>query len=1002
MELTVLGRRHFRFINGELQCKHCFKLKNNKDHFQLKENPDGLTIVTPVWMLVPHVCLLSNLKIVEKFKRMRWGCDILYDRWMALNGFDYQLGKSEMCMSLWNDLDIYLRTSMNRRRLVQLDDDTMSCLESVRSVSLVDCTKYKGARHVRIDWGSINVKKDLQVLDLIWQYSSNADMKKTTLSVSQIVWHARESRNFRELFNSFLPILGLSASNVTATSIAIHCLGNPSCIKIVELINKKKICCLDSKEYLDIFKLISVALRRSSYWYDGTKATLSEVAQCAGWELAVGRSVNVSDWDEERTNRTASRMYLRLGYEPKRDEDSNAVYLTELRSVLYDILRPLIIGHRFPVSYSDFILNRQSWVSSGSTGGQRMVVEGETIRINKHVYFESLTSKEMIDWLESEPKTEAVASEKYESGKARAIYGTKPIDYAIASYVLLEIEPRMNVIEGIEAGLTGIDVLSGLMHRKLVAQERGTECSMIDYADFNIQHTLEAQACVFEVVAELFEYANAHPDKVKAAKWTAKAMLNQWCRFPLSRGYDKITQGMFSGCRQTNFLNTTLNRGYFEVALRWVRRNVDLQPIELYNIHQGDDVWISNKSRLWAMVLFKTMQESGFDFQGKKQMFDVCRAEFLRVLYSEEGCMGYLARAVASLIVKPIQSSDLGGPAERAQAINSQVNILHRRGLTAEGAEVLWRALVPYAAHVMFPRGGFSIPVNVLKLHPKNGGLGLLPPGHFSESVDKIRPLPSYLAKSKTLEAVVPKHMSEDWIKYVSKAVGRSFDAEALIEMVHASNVQDSLREKDKAESLASLEVELRIWKEKLNFPVVHTGSYYMDQFFKMESSFPDLEFRLNLCSGGFLGKRSEKRKGPIRTVNLAISLSPFKSLSSAGISLKGNWIDVAYACIGMCSHPRLAVEAFDCFNLMLRKVGPEVARFLLDGSNVGIGIFEFRWHPIMLSWVNEMARERAALDLIRDEIKLVPMAKRVVQDEFDNAIRVLNKYESMQEVCKY
>nr|UUV42541.1 MAG: RNA dependent RNA polymerase [Inari totivirus 1] len=364
--------------------------------------------------------------------------------------------------------------------------------------------------------------------------------------------------------------------------------------------------------------------------------------------------------------------------------------------------------------------------------------------------------------------------------------------------------------------------------------------------------------------------------------------------------------------------------------------------------------------------------------------------------------MGYLARAVATLIVKPIQGSDLGGPGERAQAMNSQINILFRRGMTSEGAAVMWDALVPYSARANLPRGGFSIPVNVLRLHPKNGGLGLLKPGEYSESVDQVKPLPTYKAGSKALEEVVPRNMSEDWIKYISQSVTRPFDAEALIEMAHAANVTDSLREKDKRLALLELEIELREWKEKQKWPVVHTSKFFMERFLSKPSSFAELERMLQLCVDGCLGKRNEKVKGPVRNINLAITMSPFKNLSAAGVSLKGKWVDVAYACIGMCPNLKVATDAFESFNSLLVNVGPDVTGLLLEGVNVGINIFEFKWHPILLSWINDFARERSAIVLIERRVRDVSIAKRVIQEEFDNAVRTLNKFEGMNEICKY
>ncbi|UUV42321.1 MAG: putative RNA dependent RNA polymerase [Palkane totivirus] len=985
-----------------LQCITCTKLSKRVPATKDVVTEAGLEVILPLWVATPHVCLFSKLTVIEHYFKMKWMPRCIYDSWMEKNGFEYQLGKSKTCMELWNDVNIYVKENLKLHRTSRISEELLSKIRGQPWIKLVSCKRCVGQFHVELIWDKMTKKKSTSILDEIWKYSSGADAKKTNISASHIIWHSRLDVDFRKNFASASKILGISASNVTATALAIHCLGNPSVGRMNELFLKHRMCCLEPSMYVDYLKLISVALRRSAHWPNGVKASLDEVAQCAGWELAIGRSKNVSDWVSEEEKRTKVRMYLRDPNTAERNEASNVEYCKRLKKKLFELLKPCFIGFDFMVDFENFMKNRQSWVSSGSTGGEKMVIDGEVVRINKHVLFENLKLEDMVAWLDSEPRMEAVGSEKFEMGKARAIYGTKPIDYAISAYVLNEIEPRMNLIDGIEAGLTGVDVMAGLMNRRITAMRPGVECSMIDYADFNYQHTLEAQASVFEAVAELFEMVNAHPDKAKAARWTAAALLNQWCKFPRSKEAVRIVQGMFSGCRATNFLNTILNDAYLEIAKDWVSENLHLYPKELYRIHQGDDVWISNLSRLWSIVVFKVMQEMGFDFQSKKQMFDLCRAEFLRVLYSEEGCMGYIARAIATLIMKPIQSADISGPAERALAVNSQVNIIFRRGFTQKGAHILWAAMVPYAAHVSLPRGGFSLPISVIKLHPKQGGLGLVPPGEFSISKGSIKAVPTYQVSGADLATHVGRNMSEDWVQYVSESVKDSFDSKALADAVHESNVSDSLRPVDKLQGLIKLEAELREWKENLIIPEVSSNCKLMEDFLSEERHITRLDDMLRNCINGEMRKRNEKIAGSIRSVCLAISLCPFKNISSARIALKGDWVDVARSCIAMCPRPSVQGTAILAFNYFIGRVGSGVTKLLMDGQNLGVGMFEFRWHPILLSLVSELARERAGLVLAESRITDVHIASKLVQQEFDDAVRVLSVYDEMAEISRY
>nr|UUV42489.1 MAG: RNA dependent RNA polymerase [Hanko totivirus 3] len=987
---------------GVLICKNCSKQETLAVRTSSVVNDVGLTLCVPTWMTNPHLCLYSSLVIVEHYYKMAWIPAALYDRWMELNGGDYQLGNSRTCMQLWDEVVHFNRNNKVPECGPDEFVEILAVVKGVACLSVCKCVRYKGRFHLKIIWAKIRSKSELKALDEVWKYSSEADHNKTNVSVSHIVWHGRKEKHFRDSFDKMLPVLGLGARNVTATAVAIHCLGNPSVHKMIELCESVKVCCLDGNRYVDFFKSVSVALRRSAHWPSGVKASLNEVAQCAGWELAIGRSMNVSDWADEEHKRTKVRMYLKDPTEEVGTEETNMRYCSILRNKVFELLMPCFMGCEFKIGFEEFIKNRQSWVSSGSSGGERLVIEGELVKINKHVLFETLSKETMTSWLDEEPRMEAVGSEKYEMGKARAIYGTKPIDYTISAYVLNEIEPRMNVIDGIEAGLTGIDVITGLFNRKDRAMAPGVECSMIDYADFNYQHTLEAQAVVFEAVANLFEHVNAHKDKVKAARWTAMALRNQWCRFPGSSKPVRIVQGMFSGCRGTNFLNTILNLAYFHVANDWVRENLGIRPEQLYHIHQGDDVWISNLSRLWAIVVYRIMQMTGLDFQAKKQMFDLCRAEFLRVLYSVEGCMGYLARAVATIIMKPIQSTEITGPAERAIALGSQVSIIYRRGFTQSGSMILWDAIVPFAGHVQLPKGGFSLPVGVLSLHPAQGGLGVLPPGYYSQSKDWIHPVPTYQASCKSLAKHVKSNMSSDWVDYASEVIQASFDSMALKDMVHESNVMDSLRAKDKFEGLVALEKDLRRWKSSLKLPVVEKGTHLMDAFFDTPAYAAPCEAVFREISSGVWHKRSVKIKGMIRSINLAITLSPFKNIPAATIALKGDWVSVVKACLAMCSKVSVQGDAVVAFNTLLDHVGCDVAHLLIDGQNLGLGIFDFKWHPIVLSYVSELARERAAVVLVGRGVRNASVAKCAIQYEFNNTLRVLNNFPGFEAVSRY
>lgn len=63
---------------------------------------------------------------------------------------------------------------------------------------------------------------------------------------------------------------------------------------------------------------------------------------------------------------------------------------------------------------------------------------------SEHPLMEDLTHTEMSLWLaNTTPALIAEGSEKFEQGKARAIYGTDKIDYTIMSYVIGDLQKHL-------------------------------------------------------------------------------------------------------------------------------------------------------------------------------------------------------------------------------------------------------------------------------------------------------------------------------------------------------------------------------------------------------------------------------------------------------------------------------------------------------------------------------------------------------------------------------
>lgn len=1002
LQVTKDNRRRFTIIDNVLVCQQCSRMlqsrgRDRTDLVRLRHNDTSSILVNPVF-LKPHYCLLSTLIQIESFSQGDLMDYDLYNSWMNANGGNYQLGNSVECMKLWDDFTHFVHNPPKRALPMRL----LSPLSD--AISLALC-KLHGRYHVAIEWKKLKKKDDIKLANDIWSWSSKADQTKTSLSASDMLWHINKEPVLRKKYDKWSQLFSAHLTNVTATSLLVHMVGNVHFEKNASLLMNNKFCCLDTQSYSNVFKALSVALRRTGHWPDGTPASLDEVTSCSGWELAIGRSENKSDWADEENKRTQQVVNLGPPTSKTKDARSNAMYCSMLARELEVITSELVKAPKRHQSWREYVEERQSWVSSGSTGGKRIKLnDGSSVRVNKHVYFEQLTADEMTEWLDSEPKMVATASEKFEMGKARAIYGTEPCDYSIASYALSGIEEKLYHVDGVESGLTGLDYVVSLTRRLAnVKGQRNTECTMIDYSDFNYQHTLEAQSLVFEKLSARLRVMGYHADKAKASDWISASLLNQWCRFPgPNRKEKRISQGMFSGCRGTNFINTILNVAYYRVAMRWLQEHLNLTPIAAMNIHQGDDVWITNHSRVWAIAMYEVMSASGLIFQPSKQMFDINRGEFLRVVYTPQGCKGYLARAIGTLIMKPIQNTDVVAPAERANALNSQIMILMRRGFTWEGCRLLWRAVVPYAARAKLVQGAITIPVGYLRKSHIDGGLDLGEPMTSAGPSHSSKTIPAMSLCSTALEAAVPTNMSEDWIKIMSKKLKRNIDYESLIRVLHASNVTDSLRQEDRMLCLRQHERDLRKWLENLEVGTVVRDRLHYDALFEGETASSVIEYTMDCVEKGKYGKTTQEGQGVLGCIMAAIGSSAYKSISNARTATGLPTIEAALVAISACEQPTLSVQAAALLSDLRTRLGDEALAEVLGGIRSGATKYEGEFHPIILSWVEGRSNDEVLITIISGASTVETDIKRTLNDRLDCYVRSLRKFNIFGQISKF
>lgn len=590
-----------------------------------------------------------------------------------------------------------------------------------------------------------------------------------------------------------------------------------------------------------VLKLHSNVLRKLRMFTFNRPVNDVDMVKLAYWDLSFGRASFTTDWSKERANRCTDTKHLQVQHildagDPKaRTPDmrkSDPTFYKLLKDKLFYILKQVFPRSHYYANYEEFLDRRNEWLASGSAGNYKLDIEGVQHRVSKRVWAEQVPKKDIIDHLECTPPIEvAVASEKYENGKSRAIYGTDNLHYMHSSYVTFGLEETLHKIEGVEKGTKGLeDIYNEFMRCKMSADKR-YHLMMADYTDFNIQHSPRAMATFYEVLYALGHSLGYPPCWLKACHWLKMSKYNMQVYFPMESIPAKARQGMFSGTRSTDLLNTCLNLAYLLVASEVLNRlGLTDPPLDMYHVHQGDDLFVAATSEEWCALVYTVMQSMGLVFQPIKQIFGAGRGEYLRVWYSEGKAMGYLGRGLANYLVKPLQNKVADNPFETAQALSHDMAVLTRRGLDPSTALILHHNSAQYwCTYKMFKQDPqpARIPLSLIWVARSMGGLGYEIP--FSSNVQHlcvpIRPYPSFQPSTPHWMSMLPSHMSDDWTSYlVNSCPDMTLDTGALKRSSRATNYSELISKTATTADKRAYKRDIRGWVKQAKVAVQQNG----------------------------------------------------------------------------------------------------------------------------------------------------------------------------------
>lgn len=757
-------------------------------------------------------------------------------------------------------------------------------------------------------------KAAYKILDRIYPCSSTTDSTHMVLKLSHLVYSMltlqhnlragdtivgmdrpvpRTTRSgMLKIINHVLKMCPVgTVQNIIITLLILYMDANDS-----EKRHLDAICCKlfrhSTEKQMQILKNVSVLLRRYNMNILGEEVDDTFVAKLSYLELSYGRSCFLSNYEAEIKNRTEKTYHLwapeSVVNNPKVNvnwrentvayDNEDGKFYDELQVEVSKIIKQ-ICGHRTTkLSYEDFLTKANDWLASGSAPKATAYLavpnkDGTSsvskVKVGKRGWAENLNTHTFSRriYLKT-PIEEAVASEKFENGKGRALYGVEPEHYMHSTYATKGLEENLYRCPGLEKGLRGLAALNMETFRCQLTLSPKIHCMMLDYADFNVQHSPRSQAIIFEEIAKHHESVGSSRDIIQANRWVAKAKYNMKCTFhaggqpyknvvtgsplitPRHTGRTKhgekqralrVVQGMFSGTRSTDLINTILNLAYFRVAHNYVTGRLGIDASALYHTHQGDDVWLSSANVGYCALLYYTINKMGLVTQKHKQMFGAHRGEYLRVLYTNGKATGYLGRAIANFVLKEIQRPLPMDSAANLKMAWDSLNTMARRGIGPLAYTVLWYDQLDHWSKVFeFPGDPkpVTIPRSITTTPTEGGGLGYLWPsitniskitycimgsadasGKYSHWNKSIKlPVPTITVPANAISDSTPRRCTNNWISNLSKDLYQhgNIRAEALRKANLCSNYADAIATHWRRSMLRKYKKDMRVWIEKV------------------------------------------------------------------------------------------------------------------------------------------------------------------------------------------
>lgn len=402
----------------------------------------------------------------------------------------------------------------------------------------------------------------------------------------------------------------------------------------------------------------------------GLNATMPGCLLVEGLNLQ-GRGVGPIDWEKEIGSRIDAERVA-----------SDTIQLSDkLRESIDYVIRTELDECELP-DMNSWWTSRWLWCVNGSENASSDEIlgivnkprDGLTNRRYRRMAAEEIAVNPVPNW---DGRTIVTPSPKLECGKTRAIFACDTANYFAFSYLMNTVQNKWkNSRVLLDPGRSGY---VGLVRRILRGQQHGGINLMLDYDNFNAQHSTATMQYVIEKTCQRVGASE------KYTRQLCESFDTMYIRY---RGNDLHVKGtLMSGHRCTTFINSVLNAAYIIAA-------IGIRAFErMRSLHTGDDVYAHLDTLSDCVNVLRASADLGCRMNPAKQSIGYWNAEFLRMGISRQGSVGYMARAIPALVCGNWTTEEYGNPNEQIRSVIATCRGLFNRGVPRHVAHILARCL---------------------------------------------------------------------------------------------------------------------------------------------------------------------------------------------------------------------------------------------------------------------------------------------------------------------